>query len=69
MAQDMQHHADRDCLIAATLAAGGSPTSPDLMVERFKVALQIILQAGGTYQMWSDAQDSEGKGPSMTIIG
>lgn len=67
MAQEMKHPADRDCLIAATLAAGGSPTSPELLVERFKVVLQTIVQAGGTYQMWSDANDPEGKGPTMMI--
>jgi hypothetical protein len=69
MAQENQHSADRDCLIAATLAAGGTAqVAPHLMVERFRDILKAIVKVGGAYQMWSDAQDPEGTGPRIAVL-
>jgi hypothetical protein len=62
----MQSTIDRDCLIAATLAAGGvAPTTPEMMVRRFKEVLIAIRKAGGTYDLWSNSDDSS---PSVTTL-
>jgi|KBSMisStaDraftv2_1062788.scaffolds.fasta_scaffold4387432_1 hypothetical protein len=66
MAQESQHECDRDCLIAATLAAEGERTAEG-MVNRFKEILEAIRKAGGTHEMWLDA-DPKGRGPKMVIV-
>jgi hypothetical protein len=70
MSQEDQHPCDRDCLIAATLAAGGVEGNRSVanMVIRFREILQAIHKAGGSHQIWSDAQDREGEGDSNTIV-
>lgn len=64
MAQEMQSSIDRDCLIAATLAGGVDATNEQI-VRRFREILTAILKAGGTYQMWSDAEAQSGREKSM----
>jgi hypothetical protein len=70
MSQEDQHPCDRDCFIAATLAAGGVEGNRSVanMVVRFREILHAIRKAGGTQQIWSDAQDPEGDGETSTIV-
>ena len=61
MPQDSKSAIDRDCLIAATLAVGGveQNRSAAYMVQRFAELLKVLRKAGGTSQMWANAQRSE----------
>jgi len=38
------------------------------MIIRFREILQAIHKAGGSHQIWSDAQDRESEEDSNTIV-
>lgn len=63
MAQEIMNIVDRDCQVAAILAAswGSDAMSAQGMVNRFKETLEVIRSAGGTYQIWVDT-DPKKKG-------
>ena len=54
---DVASPTDRECLIAAILAAGGVDTSRSstYMFERFQEILKEVRKSGGTGKMWMDA--------------
>jgi len=70
MGHEEKHPCDRDCLIAATLAAGGveGNRSPPNMVVRFREILQAIHKAGGSQQLWSEAKDRGRERELITIV-